>query len=156
MDPNDVDLSPEEEEKCRQVFAVFDRDGAGHIDARKMRIVLESMGHHGVSDRDLQRMLEKADLENYGHITLGQFKRLISRKKNNPKLLNEEETLDAFIAMGGEESGEGTIDTETLVKVLKQDFEMTVDIEQMIKNLDKDMSGKIDYDEFRYLLSSCM
>ena len=65
-------------------------------------------------------------------------------------------TLDAFIAMGGEESGEGTIDTETLVKVLKQDFEMTVDIEQMIKNLDKDMSGKIDYDEFRYLLSSCM
>ena len=33
---------------------------------------------------------------------------------------------------------------------------MTVDIDKMIKNLDKNGSGKIDYDEFRYLLSSCM
>ena len=64
-------------------------------------------------------MIDKADLENYGHITLGQFKRIVSRKKHNPKLLNEEETMDAFIAMGGDESGEGTIETETLVKVLK-------------------------------------
>ena len=119
MDPNEVELSPDEEEKCRQVFAVFDRDGAGHIDARKMRIILESRGHHGVSDRDLQRMIDRADLENYGHITLGQFRRIISRKRHNPKLLNEEETMDAFIAMGGDESGEGSIDTEILVKVLK-------------------------------------
>ena len=53
MDPSEVDLSPEEEEKCRKVFAVFDRDSTGYIDSRKMRIVLESMGHHRVSDRDL-------------------------------------------------------------------------------------------------------
>lgn len=53
MDPDDVDLTPEEEEKCRKAFAVFDRDGAGHIDARKMRIVLESMGHHRLSERDI-------------------------------------------------------------------------------------------------------
>ena len=135
---------------------MFDRDGAGHIDARKMRIVLESMGHHGVSDRDLQRMIEKADLENYGHITLGQFKRMISRRKHNSKVLNEEETMEAFLAMGGGEAGEGHIDTETLVQVLKKDFEMTIDIEKMVRDIDKNGSGKIDYDEFRYLLSSCM
>ncbi len=153
---NEIDLTPEEEEKCKQVFQVFDRDGHGYIDAKRMRIVLEAMGHHRVSEKDMQKIIEKADLENYGHITFFQFKRIISRRKGNYKLLNEEETLDAFIAMGGNENGQGTIDSTILIQVLKRDFEMTVDIEKLLKELDRDGSGRIDYDEFRYLISSCM
>lgn len=101
-------------------------------------------------------MMQKADLENYGHITLGQFKRMISRKKHNTKLLNDEETMEAFMAMGGGEGGDGFVDSQILVQILKNDFEMTLDIEKMIRDLDKNGSGKIDYDEFRYLLSSSM
>ena len=68
---DEVYLSPDEEEKCREMFKVFDRDGAGKLDVKKMRMILESMGHHRLSERDLQKMIEKADLENYGHITYG-------------------------------------------------------------------------------------
>ena len=64
-------------------------------------------------------------------------------------MLDEEGTLEAFMAMGGEENGEGSIDSEILIKVLKRDFEMTIDIEEMIKRMDQDGSGKIEYDEFR-------
>ena len=39
MDPSEVELSPEEEEKCRKVFAVFDRDGTGIIGPRVVAMV---------------------------------------------------------------------------------------------------------------------
>jgi Ca2+-binding EF-hand superfamily protein len=83
-------------------------------------------------------MIDRADLENYGYITLGQFRRIVSNKKSNQKLFNEEETMDAFMAMGGDEGGEGKIDTKMLIQVLKRDFEMTIDIEKLVKDLDKD------------------
>ncbi len=151
------DLTPEEEEKCRQAFEVFDRDHSGYIDTKKMRVVLDSMGYaERASDRQVQRLIEQADAENYGHLTLGQFKRMISKAKHSRKLQNEEETLDAFVAMGGQEDGSGHIQSQTLIHVIKNDFKMTIDVEQLIRDIDRDGSGQISYDEFRYLLSSCL
>ena len=49
--------------------------------------------------------------------------------------------MDAFLAMGGDEDGEGKIDTKMLIQVLKRDFEMTIDIEKLVRDLDKDGSG---------------
>lgn len=149
-------MTPEEEEKSRQAFEVFDRDRTGYIDFKKMRIVLESMGHTRLSEREVHRMIEKADCENYGHLTLGQFKRIIAQQKHNKKIRHEQETLDAFVAMGGQEDGSGSIDSQILINVIKNDFKMTIDIEKLLKDLDRDGSGQISYDEFRYLLSSCL
>ena len=46
-------------------------------------------------------MIAEADAENTGRITYAQFKRVISEQKKNQSLTNEEDTLDAFVAMGG-------------------------------------------------------
>lgn len=67
---------------------------------------------------------------------------------------NEEDTLDAFVSMGGQPDGEGFIDAEKLIRIIKHDFEMTIDIEKLIQDIDEDGSGEIEYDEFRNLLSS--
>ena len=40
--------------------------------------------------------------------------------------------MDAFVAMGGEENGEGSIDANKLIKIIKEEFEMTIDIEKLI------------------------
>ena len=56
--------------------------------------------------------------------------------------------------MGGQANGEGYIDAEKLIRIIKNDFEMTIDIEKLIRDIDEDGSGKIEYDEFRNLLSS--
>ena len=69
-------------------------------------------------------------------------------------MTNEEDTLDAFVAMGGEPNGEGSIDAEKLIRIIKDEFEMTIDIEKLIRDIDEDGSGQIEYDEFRNLLSS--
>ena len=40
--------------------------------------------------------------------------------------------LDVFVAMGGDDSGVGTIDANKLVKVIKDEFNMTIDIEKLV------------------------
>ena len=99
-------------------------------------------------------MIAEADAENTGKITYAQFKRVIAEQKKNQSLNNEEDTLDAFVAMGGKSNGEGYIDAERLIKIIKEEFEMTIDIEKLIRDIDEDGSGRIEYDEFRNLLSS--
>ena len=69
-------------------------------------------------------------------------------------MTNEEDTLDAFVAMGGQPNGEGYIDADKLIRIIKSEFEMTIDIEKLIQDIDEDGSGRIEYDEFRNLLSS--
>ena len=56
--------------------------------------------------------------------------------------------------MGGKEDGDGFIDAEKLIRIIKEEFEMTIDIEKLIQDIDEDGSGEIEYDEFRNLLSS--
>ena len=54
--------------------------------------------------------------------------------------------------MGGEEDGDGCIDADKLIEVIKGDFQMTIDIEALILEVDEDGSGEIEFDEFKALL----
>ena len=54
--------------------------------------------------------------------------------------------------MGGEEDGEGSIDADKLIHIIKNEFEMTIDIENLILEIDEDGSGEIEFDEFKELL----
>ena len=154
-EPEEVEegLTKEEEQKCWEAFSAFDKDSSGFIDANELRIVLEMMGQK-TSEEEIFRMIAEADAENTGRITYAQFKRVISDQKKNQSLTNEEDTLDAFVAMGGLPNGDGYINAERLIQIIRDEFEMTIDIEKLIQDIDEDGSGKIEYDEFRNLLSS--
>lgn len=41
----------------------------------------------------------------------------------------EDDLVDAFVAMGGNPDKSGTIDAKALIKTVKSEFEMTIDIE---------------------------
>jgi Ca2+-binding EF-hand superfamily protein len=79
---------------------------------------------------------------------------MVAQMKETKLLQNEEDTLEAFVALGGDPSGDGFIEISNLINILKNNFEMTIDIEKLIQDIDEDGSGKIEYDEFRQLLSS--
>lgn len=55
--------------------------------------------------------------------------------------------------MGGQPDKEGFIDTDKLINVIRNQFEMTIDIERLIEEIDEDNSHTIDYNEFKSLLS---
>ena len=155
MEENQVEegLTKEEEAKCMEAFAAFDKDSSGKIDANELRIVLEMMGQK-TTEEEIFRMIAEADAESTGEITFQQFKHVITEQKKNQSASNEEDTLDAFVAMGGQEDGDGSIDAQKLIRIIKEEFEMTIDIEKLIQDIDEDGSGEIEYDEFRNLLSS--
>ena len=150
---NEEGLTKEEEQKCWEAFSAFDKDSSGFIDANELRIVLEMMGQK-TTEEEIFRMITEADHENTGQIKYAQFKRVIAEQKRNQRLTNEEDTLDAFVAMGCQPNGEGYIDADKLIRIIKNEFEMTIDIEKLIRDIDEDGSGRIEYDEFRNLLSS--
>ena len=58
-------LTPEEEQKCREAFEAFDKDGSAKIDAEELRIVLEMMGRK-TSEEEVYRMIAEADVSNSG------------------------------------------------------------------------------------------
>ena len=153
QDDDNGGLTKEEEEKCKEAFNAFDKDNSGFIDANELRIVLEMMGQK-TTEEEIFWMIAEADSEQTGQITYNHFRKVIADQKKNQSLTNEEDTLDAFVAMGGEPDGAGSIDAEKLIRIIKQDFEMTIDIEKLINDIDEDGSGKIEYGEFRNLLSS--
>ena len=67
---------------------------------------------------------------------------------------DDNELLDAYVAMGGEADGGGCVDATKLIKTIKEDFEMTIDIEKLIEEIDEDGSGEIEFDEFKALLTA--
>ena len=87
-------------------------------------------------------------------ISLEEFKNVILEQKKNQTAMNEEDTLDAFVSMGGNLDTSGCIEADKLIHIIKKEFEMTINIEELIAEIDEDGSGEIEYDEFRNLLSS--
>ena len=57
------------------------------------------------------------------------------------------------MALGGNADKSGSVQTDLLIKIIKQEFGMTIDIENLIKEVDDDKSGSIEYEEFKQLLS---
>ena len=67
------------------------------------------------TEEEIFRMIAEADSQHTGQITYEQFKKVIADQKKNQSLTNEEDTLDAFVAMGGQPDGEGYIDADKLI-----------------------------------------
>lgn len=153
QEEQEMGLTKEEQDKCWEAFSAFDKDGSGFIDANELKIVLEMMGQK-TTEEEIYRMIAEADAENTGRITYAQFVAVIAEQKKNQSSSNEEDTLDAFVALGGDPDGGGYINAQKLIKIIKEEFEMTIDIEKLILDIDEDGSGKIEYGEFQQLLSS--
>ena len=65
---------------------------------------------------------------------------------------NESDTIEAFIALGGNQDKTGSVTTESLKSIIDQ-FELSINIQELINEYDADNSGYIDFEEFSAMLS---
>ena len=53
---------------------------------------------------------DDVDLDNKDKITFSLFKKIVKDKMEDQEKYSEEDALEAFVSMGGQEQGEGSID----------------------------------------------
>ena len=140
-------------QKILEVFLKYDAEKEDYMQAKDFKLAMEDLNQK-INEKQVYNYLMQADPKNEGKISYENFKNLCIQKYDSEKGTSSSELLDAYIAMGGEEDGDGCIDAEKLIQVIKEEFEMTIDIEALIAEVDEDGSGEIEFDEFKALLQS--
>ncbi|CEM00543.1 unnamed protein product [Vitrella brassicaformis CCMP3155] len=140
-------------EKCRQAFATFDADGSGTIDRDEMKLLLEAIGENP-TEEELFRFMNDIDEDGTGQIEFEEFLKAFEKQRSTTSNVeDEQDTVDAWVALGGEADKSGLLDVDKLIKIVKDDFAMTIDIAKLVKELDTNQDGKVDYSEFAVLFS---
>eukprot|EP00793_Prasinoderma_coloniale_P006344 PRCOL_00001174-RA len=145
-------LSQEEIDGCREAFSRFDKDGSGTIDATELKATLQALGQNP-TEEEIFLMISEVDDDNSGEIEFSEFLRVIeSQKAKEAARGDESDTIEAFVALGGNADKTGEISTTKLRNTILE-FGLTIDIEQLIKETDKDGSGLIDFEEFKTMMA---
>ena len=119
----EVQLVREIEDKCYKAFMDFDREGnGGQIKSDQVQAVLSHMDIK-MSEQEMYKIIAEIDPENTGFLQYSAFKTKIAEREVARLMGSDEnELLDAFVAMGGEADGEGCVDAEKLIKTIKEEF----------------------------------
>ena len=70
------------EAHLEELFRLFDRNGNGLISPDELKVVLETIEGHVVSDDKVQAMMKAADINSDGAIELSEFMKVIRRLNN--------------------------------------------------------------------------
>ncbi|KAF0983136.1 hypothetical protein FDP41_011114 [Naegleria fowleri] len=91
-------------------------------------------------------------LQSDEYVTIQELVNLIENQKKQDRPVHDNETVSAFVAMGGNFDRTGVISTEKL-KGAVMEFGFTVDIEGIIRDVDDDGNGTVDFDEFCQMIN---
>ena len=80
-------------EEFKQAFALFDKDGNGHVDANELGQVLASLGQIPTED-EINRMIAEVDGDMNGTIEFAEFLDMMKSKMSRKE--NEEEISDGI------------------------------------------------------------
>lgn len=102
----------------------------------------------------VHKLISEIDDGNVGRIKFKEFLQLFAKLKYAGLQDDDQDMIDAFVALGGEEDTSGHVNADELIRIIKKEFELTIDIEGLIKEVDADGSGVIEFGEFKDLLKT--
>ena len=98
------------EDKLWESFMSFDKEGSGYIECVDVKFVLEMMGLK-FTEAEMFKMISDLDPQNNGQISYNDFKpSVVDREMARIKGSDDNELMDAFVAMGGDGNGGGCVD----------------------------------------------
>jgi calmodulin len=143
----EIDLMSEEE--ARKIFQEIDSNNSGGIDAMELRAALNMLGQH-VSQNSVNELLKMTATD--GFVAFKEFYEFVNQERRDRlRVAEDEQTLEAFVACGGNPDKSGFIDGYQLIEVVKQ-FGLTLDIDNLMEEVDRDGNGAIDFDEFCFMM----
>ena len=87
-----------------------------------------------MEDKEIFKIIADIDPSNSGMISFFQLQPIIVEYQVERIMgSDEDELLDAYVAMGGEPDGGGCVDAAKLIMTIKEEFQMTIDIEKLIE-----------------------
>ena len=89
------------------------------IDASELKATLNAMGQD-LSEEEIFQMISQVDDDNSGEIEFAEFLKVIENQKASAaKASDETDTVEAFVALGGNSDKTGEISSEKLRAVVK-------------------------------------
>ena len=89
------------------------------IDASELKATLNAMGQNP-TEEEIFQMISQVDDDNSGEIEFAEFLKVIENQKASAAKANDEtDTIEAFVALGGNADKTGEISTEKLRAVVK-------------------------------------
>ena len=142
-----LDIPEDQMEEFKQAFALFDKDGNGHVDANELGQVLASLGQIPTED-ELKRMISEVDGDMNGTIEFAEFLQMMKSKMSKKE--NEEEIQEAFNAFDVNKNG--IINAKSLQKAFKSMNETFTDeeIQEMINVVGN--NGEVNFNQFKNMM----
>ena len=141
------DIPEDQMEEFKQAFALFDKDGNGHVDADELGQVLASLGQIP-TEEEIKRMIAEVDGDMNGTIEFTEFLQMMKSKMSKKE--NEEEIQEAFNAFDVNKNG--IINAKTLLKAFKSMNEEFTDdeIKEMINVVG--INGEVNFNQFKNMI----
>lgn len=136
-------------QQYRMAFRDFDANGDGRLDIWEIRRVFEVVGITP-REEDLCLLAAAADTSGDGSIDFDEFVAVLEAGTRQSESRDEQETVEAFLALGGNADKTGSIDSDKVKQVIAE-FGLTIEIDELLSYLDADKSGMIDFEEFSRL-----
>ena len=131
----------------KQSFRFYDRDKKGFIKDFELQIFFPTIGIH-LEEEKVQEVLKRLGDDNKKIDEKALVKTLYILKEMEMEEPDdqEDEYLDAFVALGGLPNKEGRIETKLLIEIIKDDFELTINMQEYLNSVES--SESLDFYQF--------
>jgi len=118
------------------------------ISSSDVKKMLSDLGHPA-TDEEAFILISEVDEDSSGAIEFLEFLKMMEQQKARAAAAEEDaETLDAFVALGGNRDRSGSVPVERLKEVCKE-FGLNVDIDDWVQSASSSLPSRVDYSQFK-------
>ncbi|KAK3712658.1 hypothetical protein RRG08_058561 [Elysia crispata] len=140
-------LTEEQRMEIGAAFAMFDKNGDGHVSKDELIEVMRAAGQNP-TEAEVKEMIAEVDNNNNGYVEYAEFEDMMAKRGLNSRFQEEEDLRAAFKVF--DRNGDGFITTDELrVTMVSMGEPLTQEeLEDMISRADINNDGKVHYNEF--------
>ncbi len=146
-------FASQENKELKKIFKKLDINGDGRLTYKELKDGFSNLDPSdrvsGVTETDLNRIIEEVDQDMNGYIEYEEFLRVTVNKRNIISENNLRLAFDKF-----DENRDGRLSMDEIKNVLgttENDY-----IQEVIRNIDKNNDGEINFAEFKVMMSKIL